>query len=201
MSVLVHNLNRARSLEICLASIAAQTHRPLELVLLDAGSEDDSHSVISRARATMEGVGIRTRLIRCEKLGVGASRNLAARHARGDLLCFLDNDALFQRPPGALPSPRRNSPETVVSRLSAFGCFTEIRRTWIRAHGFTGDRRTRGQVDRSRRSSLREGLVVFAPPPSEGSRATGKSFHTREKRRRSGLHCWSGAGRLPTARP
>lgn len=95
VTVLVHNLDRARHLKACLESIAKQEYRPLEVVLLDAGSTDDSPAVIQGARAALDARGISLRTIQCPRLGVAASRNLAASYARGDLLCFLDNDALF----------------------------------------------------------------------------------------------------------
>ena len=46
ISVCVHNKDRADVLERCLDSILAQSHRPLEAVILDAGSSDGSQGVI-----------------------------------------------------------------------------------------------------------------------------------------------------------
>jgi GT2 family glycosyltransferase len=97
VSVLIHNINRASVLQPCLESVARQSHRPLEVVILDAGSSDDSARVIRKAREVMEGRAIEVRDQTCPLMGVAASRNLAARSASGDLLWFMDNDA-------ALPS-------------------------------------------------------------------------------------------------
>jgi GT2 family glycosyltransferase len=96
ISVLVHNLNRADALRRCLDSIENQKHRPLEVVLLDAGSTDDSMEVVDAAEKRMHAVGIETRVRRCALMGVPASRNLAASMASGDTLCFLDNDARLE---------------------------------------------------------------------------------------------------------
>ncbi len=98
ISLLVHNLNRASILERCLASIAEQRHRPLEVVVLDAGSSDGSQQVIERAAAAMSAAGIEVRVHDVEPMGVAASRNHAAGLASGDLLCFVDNDATFTDP-------------------------------------------------------------------------------------------------------
>ena len=49
ISVLVHNINRADYLRKCLDSIASQTYRPFEAVILDAGSTDGSMAVIQSA--------------------------------------------------------------------------------------------------------------------------------------------------------
>lgn len=94
-SVLIHNLNRALALERCLSSLAEQFYRPLEVVILDAGSIDDSEWVIEQACQRMRSAGIEVKVVSCPKMGVAASRNLAAHHASGDLLCFIDNDAAF----------------------------------------------------------------------------------------------------------
>jgi N-acetylglucosaminyl-diphospho-decaprenol L-rhamnosyltransferase len=96
MSILVHNHNRASALDRCLASVAAQRLRPLELVLLDAGSTDGSRSVIDEAKETLRSAGIRASIGDCARLGVAESRNLLARKATGSLLFFLDNDATVE---------------------------------------------------------------------------------------------------------
>jgi glycosyltransferase involved in cell wall biosynthesis len=95
ISVLIHNLNRAVALERCLSSVSKQDYRPLEVVILDAGSTDDSLRVIEEACQGMRCAGIEVKVVSCPQMGVAASRNLAARHASGDLLCFIDNDAAF----------------------------------------------------------------------------------------------------------
>jgi GT2 family glycosyltransferase len=94
-SVLIHNLNRASILEHCLASVAEQTYRPLEVILLDAGSTDESLSVIDRNSRFMLKKGIEVKYINCSPMGVAASRNYAARQASGELFCVIDNDATF----------------------------------------------------------------------------------------------------------
>ena len=95
ISVLIHNLNRASALGRCLSSVAKQAYRPLEVVVLEAGSTDDSPTVIQQACQGMRRAGIEARIVRCPQMGVAASRNFAARHASGELLCFIDNDAAF----------------------------------------------------------------------------------------------------------
>ena len=105
VSVIVHNLNRADILERCLASVTAQEVRPLEVVIADAGSTDDSLLVIERASTAMRAAGIRVQRLDCRPAGVAASRNLASRRANGDLLCFMDNDAVVE-PVSALATLR-----------------------------------------------------------------------------------------------
>ena len=100
ISVLIHNLNRASAVERCLSSVAKQAYRPLEAVILEAGSTDNSPTVIQQACQGMGRAGIEAKVLLCPQMGVAASRNLAARHASGDLLCFIDNDAAFTSPDG-----------------------------------------------------------------------------------------------------
>ena len=95
ISVLIHNLNRASSVDRCLSSVAKLAYRPLEVVIVDAGSTDNSLAVIQQASHDMDRLGIEARVVSCPQMGVAGSRNFAAHHASGDLLCFIDNDAAF----------------------------------------------------------------------------------------------------------
>jgi GT2 family glycosyltransferase len=106
VSILIHNRNRARALRRCLRSISGQRHRPLEVVILDAGSTDDSPAVLSEGCSELQRLGIDARWIACTQMGVAASRNRAASLARGDLLCFVDNDAEFADPDALAASIR-----------------------------------------------------------------------------------------------
>jgi glycosyltransferase involved in cell wall biosynthesis len=95
ISILIHNLNRAAVLAPCLRSVLQQNYRPLEVVILDAGSRDESGAVIADFSEQLRNAGISIMVHDCPRLGVAASRNLAARLSTGDLLCAIDNDATF----------------------------------------------------------------------------------------------------------
>lgn len=95
VSIIVHNFNRASALQACLRSVAEQTYRPLQVVIVDAGSTDESAETIQRAVASLRERNIDALAEECPRMGVAASRNYAARRATGDYLCFLDNDATF----------------------------------------------------------------------------------------------------------
>ena len=72
----------------CLRSLAAQTFRDLEVVMVDDGSTDASaeiaHSFAEHDR--------RFRLLRQPNAGLGAARNAGVRAATGELLAFADSD-------------------------------------------------------------------------------------------------------------
>ena len=114
VSILIHNLDRASVLEPCLRSALQQIHRPLEVVILDAGSTDNSVRVIADASDLLRKAGIDVLISNCARLGVAASRNLAAGLASGDLLCAIDNDATFA------------DPECVTRAVSQFHCNSNL---------------------------------------------------------------------------
>jgi glycosyltransferase involved in cell wall biosynthesis len=78
----------ARYLGECLASIRAQTVAPLEVLVIDDGSSDDSAEV---ARS----FGGAVRCLRQPHGGTSTARNRAIAEARGDLIAFLDADDLI----------------------------------------------------------------------------------------------------------
>jgi len=49
-SVVIPTHNRASLLRECLESVAAQTYRPLEIIIADDGSTDDTESVVASFR-------------------------------------------------------------------------------------------------------------------------------------------------------
>ncbi|MEV4533274.1 glycosyltransferase [Asanoa sp. NPDC049518] len=88
LSVVVPVHNVARWLDICLESITAQTHRDLEVVLVDDGSTDGSGEIAAgwAARDT------RFRVVHQANAGLGAARNAGAALATGAYLAFVDAD-------------------------------------------------------------------------------------------------------------
>lgn len=88
LSVVVPIYNVAAYLETCLESIAAQTSRDLEVVMVDDGSTDESPS-IAEAFAKRD---TRFRLVRQPNRGLGAARNTGVEHANGEFLAFADSD-------------------------------------------------------------------------------------------------------------
>lgn len=73
-----------------LESVLAQSHEPLEVVVVDDGSTDRTGAVCSR-------FADRIHYVRQANRGAAAARNTAIRHARGELLAFLDGDDLWDR--------------------------------------------------------------------------------------------------------
>lgn len=88
ISVLIPAYNAAAYLGEAIESVFAQTHRPLEVVVVDDGSDDDTAAVAA-------GFGDRIRFAGQQRGGGGSARNAAVALARGSQLAFLDADDRF----------------------------------------------------------------------------------------------------------
>jgi glycosyltransferase involved in cell wall biosynthesis len=93
ISVVICCYNRARMLPQTLDSVLAQTYRPIEVVVLDDGSTDDTPQVMQR-------YADRVRYHRQANQGVAHARTNAGRLATGPLIAFQDDDDLMA--PGRL---------------------------------------------------------------------------------------------------
>ena len=88
VSVLIGVYNGAPYLAEAIDSVLAQSYRPLEIIVVDDGSTDDSGNIAQTYGA----------LVRYEyqrNAGNGAARNRALRLASGNLFAFLDADDRF----------------------------------------------------------------------------------------------------------
>lgn len=99
ISVLTTVYNRPEHVRLLVATLAAQSRIPDELIVADDGSDADT---VRAMKACLEDCGFVTRLVRQEKAGGrrSAARNTAIRAASGDYLLFLDCDIVLL--PGAL---------------------------------------------------------------------------------------------------
>ena len=88
VSVMIGVYNAEPYLAEAIDSVFAQTYRPLELIVVDDGSDDGSADVA-------RGYGDTLTYVFQENTGNGAARNHAARLAAGELLAFLDADDRF----------------------------------------------------------------------------------------------------------
>jgi glycosyltransferase involved in cell wall biosynthesis len=87
VSAIIPTFNRAWSLGRAVDSVLAQTYRPLELIVVDDGSTDETPRLLTPLAAR----GL-IRLLRQPNRGVSAARNAGLATARGSLLAFLDSD-------------------------------------------------------------------------------------------------------------
>jgi glycosyltransferase involved in cell wall biosynthesis len=89
VSTIIPVYNRAAMLREAVASVLAQTHRPIEVIVVDDGSTDDT------ARVADEMASDAIRVIHQANAGPGAAREAGRRIARGEFVQYLDSDDLL----------------------------------------------------------------------------------------------------------
>ncbi len=97
VSVVVPTYQRADVLARSLRSVAAQTHRPIQLVVVDDGSTDETRAVVEGFEATAD---LEVVYHRQENAGCAAARNRGLALADGEWVLFLDSDDALE--PGAV---------------------------------------------------------------------------------------------------
>ena len=88
-SIIIPTFNRARRLELTLASLVHQTDPRSEVVVVDDGGTDDTPAVVEGYAGRL-----RLKLVRQPNGGRSAARNAGVREAAGDLLIFCDDDSI-----------------------------------------------------------------------------------------------------------
>jgi glycosyltransferase involved in cell wall biosynthesis len=86
VSIVVTTKNSGRTIEACLRSIKAQTYAPVELIVVDNGSSDETPVISARYADRVMQVGPE----RC------AQRNAGIRASRGTCVCILDSDMILR---------------------------------------------------------------------------------------------------------
>lgn len=89
VSVIIPAYNRARWLPETVESVLNQTCRPLEVIIVDDGSTDDTEAVCARFPEPV-------RYLKQANAGVAAARNFGVRHSRGDWIAFGDSDDVWE---------------------------------------------------------------------------------------------------------
>ncbi len=92
VTVVVPVYNESAFLHECLESIALQTYRNLECIIVNDGSTDESPAIIDRFTAKDK----RFRAVQhTRNKGLPASRNTGLQHSRGTYITFLDGDDML----------------------------------------------------------------------------------------------------------
>jgi glycosyltransferase involved in cell wall biosynthesis len=85
VSVIIPAYNSAATIGRAIASVLAQTLTPLEIIVVDDGSKDETARILSEQYPTIN-------LIMQQNAGAARARNKGVEMARGDLVAFLDAD-------------------------------------------------------------------------------------------------------------
>jgi glycosyltransferase involved in cell wall biosynthesis len=111
VSVIIPAYNAGKYLEATLDSVLAQTQPPMEVLVVDDGSTDDTPAILQRYSRPV-------RWFRQENSGEGPSRNTGLAQATGEYIAFLDADDVC--------APNRLEQQAAALRRvpEAVACFT-----------------------------------------------------------------------------
>lgn len=97
VSVVIATHNRATLLEQALGSLLEQTYRPLELVVVDDGSTDDTYDRVAALARQQCQAGVTIRYQRQANGGPAVARNRGMEASHGDHVLFMDDDDLMAK--------------------------------------------------------------------------------------------------------
>jgi teichuronic acid biosynthesis glycosyltransferase TuaG len=90
VSAIVPAFNAQNSITRALASIAQQSLKPREVIVVDDGSTDGTYDAVIGMKESMNGIMLKVH--RQENKGAGAARNRAIKEATSNYIAFLDAD-------------------------------------------------------------------------------------------------------------
>jgi glycosyltransferase involved in cell wall biosynthesis len=88
VSIIIPIYNTAPLLAECIQSALEQTHKPIEIILINDGSPDSAHEICESFLSKDN----RIKYIQQENMGLGAARNVGFKAAKGKYIYFLDSD-------------------------------------------------------------------------------------------------------------
>ena len=96
VSAIIPTYNRAALLARALDSVAAQDYRPIEAVVVDDGSTDDTADVLAKYAASLPARGVTLVTHRQQNGRAPKARNAGMKLATGSIYAFLDSDDLWR---------------------------------------------------------------------------------------------------------
>lgn len=94
ISIIIPTYNEENVIEECLKSLSKQSLKDFEVILVDDGSSD---STLSKVKILTSSLNYHLKVIQGKHEGAGASRNLGAKYAKGQILVFVDADMTFDK--------------------------------------------------------------------------------------------------------
>jgi glycosyltransferase involved in cell wall biosynthesis len=88
ISIIIPTLNEEKYIGRCLESIKNQTCKDYEIIVVDGYSKDKTVDIAKKIKA---------KIIKQKPSGFAKAKNEGARHAKGDILCFIDADSAMRK--------------------------------------------------------------------------------------------------------
>ena len=118
VSVVIPTFNRADLLRECLNSVAAQSYRPLEVIVADDGSTDDTERTVAEFRERSKAIkGLDVVYLPLLRGGAPKARNAGVARASGRFVQYLDSDDLLH-------------PRKIELQVAAFAARPESEFVW-----------------------------------------------------------------------
>ncbi len=95
VSIIIPAFNEEKTIVDCLESLSKQTYPSYEIIVVDDGSTDKTFEVLSKFQYPISNIQYKIR--RQKHVGPGIARNFGAKHARGEILLFIDADMTFDK--------------------------------------------------------------------------------------------------------
>jgi glycosyltransferase involved in cell wall biosynthesis len=92
ISVIIPTYNEEKVIEECIFSLSEQNYKDLEIIVVDDGSTDGTSQKLRAASKTAN-----LKVLSQDHQGPAMARNLGAKHAKGEILVFVDSDMTFDK--------------------------------------------------------------------------------------------------------
>jgi glycosyltransferase involved in cell wall biosynthesis len=137
ISVIIPIYNSADTISACLKTLSNQTLKPLEIILIDDGSTDNTIKVINTLKKKLPNIILLTQ----SHQGPAVARNLGASKAKADILVFVDSDMEFDQGfLSQLTLPIRK--KTTQGTWSGNEWVKNWQKIWARCWNYNQNRRT-----------------------------------------------------------
>ncbi|NIK91364.1 glycosyltransferase family 2 protein [Mangrovimonas sp. CR14] len=95
VSIIIPCFNRATMIPETLRSVIGQTYRPIECLIVDDGSIDETFSLVEELIRKYQSEDFRIKYLYQENKGAPAARNYGILESKGEYIQFLDSDDLL----------------------------------------------------------------------------------------------------------
>ena len=94
ISIIIPVYNAEKYISRCIESVLKQTYSNFEILLLDDGSKDNSLNIIKKYEQSYPNI---IKVFSHKNMGVAKTRNKGIELAKGDYICFIDNDDYIEQ--------------------------------------------------------------------------------------------------------